>query len=260
MAAGNLGRARELLEGLASSMPPGTARADALRQLATVRYRQDSPAVAAELLTHAREEAGRDAALQACIERDLAWAVIACGDVRDARNHTRAALELVDESEDPELHGELLAADALTSFLLGDGFNEAQMQHSIELDDTDPAVPVEWRPSMMLASMQRWSGDLAGAQRRLQALHRQIADAGDEASLPYLLAQLSETETLAGELRGRSSTPRRPMPSPGAWGRSRSGPPSCTPGRSPPPTWAWRTRLAGWLSRASRCRTRPAPS
>ena len=201
MAAGNLGRARELLEGLASSMPPGTARADALRQLATVRYRQDSPAVAAELLTHALAEAGHDTALQACIERDLAWAVIACGDVRDARNHTRAALELVDESEDPELHGELLAADALTSFLLGDGFNEAQMQHSIELDDTDPAVPVEWRPSMMLASMQRWSGDLAGAQRRLQALHRQIADAGDEASLPYLLAQLSETETLAGELR-----------------------------------------------------------
>ena len=201
MAAGNLGRARELLEGLASSMPPGTARADALRRLATVRYRQDSPAVAAELLTRALEEANEDASLQACIERDLAWAVIACGDVRDARNHTRVALELVDEGEDPALYGELLAADALTSFLLGDGFNRAQMQHSLELDDSDPEVPVEWRPSMMLASMLRWSGDLAGAQRRLKILHRQTADAGDEASLPYLLAQLSETETLAGEPR-----------------------------------------------------------
>ena len=127
--------------------------------------------------------------------------MIACGDVRDARNHTRAALELVDERRIPQLHGQLLAADALTSFLLGDGFNEAQMQHSLELDDTDPEVPVEWRPSMMLASMLRWSGDLAGAQRRLETLHRQIADAGDEASLPYLLAQLSETGTLAGDLR-----------------------------------------------------------
>ena len=64
MAAGNLARARELLEGLASSMPPGTARADALRQLATVRYRQDSPAVAAELLTHALAEAGHDTSLK----------------------------------------------------------------------------------------------------------------------------------------------------------------------------------------------------
>ena len=200
-AAGNLGRARELLEGLASSMPPGTARADALRRLATVRYRQDSPAVAAELLTHALTEAGQDPSLQACIERDLAWAVIACGDVRDARNHTRAALELIDEARNPELHGELLAADALTSFLLGGGFDEAQMQHSLELDDMDPEVPVEWRPSMMLALMLRWSGDVAGAQRRLETLHRQIADAGDEASLPYLLAQLSETETLAGDVR-----------------------------------------------------------
>ena len=201
MAAGNLGRARELLEGLVSGIPPGTARADALRRLATVRYRQDSPAVAAELLTRALAEAGQDTSLQACIERDLAWAVIACGDVRDARNHTQAALKLIDEAEHPELHGQLLAADALTSFLLGDGFHLAQMQHSLELDDTDPEVPVEWRPSMMLASMLRWSGDLAGAQRRLETLHRQTVDAGDEASLPYLLAQLSETETLGGELR-----------------------------------------------------------
>ena len=71
------------------------------RQLATVRYRQDSPAVAAELLTHALAEVGQDTALQACIERDLAWAVIACGDVRDARNHTRAALELMDDRRMP---------------------------------------------------------------------------------------------------------------------------------------------------------------
>ena len=110
-------------------------RCGSSRRSATARTAR---AVAAELLTHALAEAGHDTSLQACIERDLAWAVIACGDVRDARNHTRAALELVDEAEDPELHGELLAADALTSFLLGDGFNEAQMQHSLELDDTDP--------------------------------------------------------------------------------------------------------------------------
>jgi len=201
MAAGNLGRAKALLEDLVSRIPPGIARAEMLRRLATVRYRLESPAVAAELLTRALEEAGQDAPLKARIERDLAWAVIACGDVRDARNHTRAALDLVGEATHPELQGELLAADALTSFLLGDGFSEAQMQRSLELDDSDPEVPVEWRPSMMLASMLRWSGDLAGAQRQLETLHRDTTEAGDEASLPYLLAQLSETEILAGELR-----------------------------------------------------------
>ena len=201
MSAGNLGRARALLEGLASGLPAGTARAEALRRLATVRYRQDSPAVAADLLTRALEETEDDTPLRACIERDLAWAVIACGDVLDARNHTRAALALIDEREDRELRGELLAADALTSFLLGDGFNQAQMEQSVAFDDSDKDVPVEWRPSMMFASMLRWSGDLAGAQDRLATILRQTVDAGDEASLPYVLAQLSETETLLGDVR-----------------------------------------------------------
>ena len=198
MATGNLGRARALLEGVVSGSAPGSVRADALRRLATVRSRQDSPAAAAELLTRALEEAGDDAPLRACIERDLAWAVIACGDVRDALSHTRAALGLVDERDFPGLRGELLAADALTSFLLGEGFDEDQMERSLELDDSDPEVPVEWRPSMMFASMLRWSGDLAGARRGLEHLRREVEDAGDEASLPYLLAQLSETATLAG--------------------------------------------------------------
>ena len=190
-----------MLEDLISDLPAGTARSDALRRLATVRFRQDSPAAAAELLMQGprRRRVGR---LAASVHR--ARSRLGCDRLwrrPDARNHTRAALELVDERQDPELRGQLLAADALTSFLLGDGLDEAQMQHSLELDDSDPDVPVEWRPSMMLASMLRWSGDLAGARRRLEALHRQTVDAGDEASLPYLLAQLSETETLAGDLR-----------------------------------------------------------
>ena len=201
MAAGNLPRARALLERLAEHLAPGSVRSETLRCLATVRYRQDSPAVAAELLGKALAEAGADASLRACIERDLAWAVIACGDVRDARNHTRAALALIEDKETPALRGQILAADALTSFLLGDGFDEARMRESLTLDDSDSAVPVEWRPSMMLASMLRWSGDLAGARQQLDGLHRQTTEAGDEASLPYLLMQRSETATLAGELR-----------------------------------------------------------
>ena len=82
----------------------------------------------------------------------FAAAVIACGDVRDARNHTRAALDLVDEREHPALRSQILAAEALTSFLLGDGFDGPAMEQSLRLDDSDPDVPVEWRPSVMMAS------------------------------------------------------------------------------------------------------------
>ncbi|HSK52724.1 MAG TPA: helix-turn-helix transcriptional regulator, partial [Clostridia bacterium] len=59
--------------------------------------------------------------------------------------------------------------------------------------------PIEWRPSMILAMMLRWSGDIAGACARFEDLHRQAIDAGDETSLPFLLAQLSEAESAAGE-------------------------------------------------------------
>jgi DNA-binding NarL/FixJ family response regulator len=73
------------------------------------------------------------------------------------------------------------------------------MQRAVDLERPRPEVPIEWRPSMMLGMMLKWSGDLAGARRRFDDLHWKTVEAGEEASLPFLLTQMSETATWTGD-------------------------------------------------------------
>ncbi|MFN2418342.1 MAG: AAA family ATPase [Candidatus Limnocylindria bacterium] len=198
-AAGDLDRARQIMEETAVALAPGPVRAAVLRRLAKVRYRNDSCSVAAELLTRALTEAGDDSLLCAAIERDLAWAVMQCGDMRDAAEHASSALRLVEASDNDEMLGEVLAANAMADFLLGGGLPADTMRRASNMEGLRPETPIEWRPSMMLAMMLKWSGDTPEARRRFDELHQRALEAGEETSLPFLLAQMSETETWEGD-------------------------------------------------------------
>ena len=198
-AAGDTARARSLLEEVASTLEPGPVRAEILRRLANVRYRNDSCSVAAELLTRALQESADDRSARAGIERDLAWAVASCGDVRNAAEHAQSALRAVHGDTDPEMMPELLAATAMAEFLLGRGIRWDLMRPAVALERPRHDVPVEWRPSMVLGMMLKWSGDLAGARVRFEDLHRQALEAGEETSLAFLLSQMSERATLEGD-------------------------------------------------------------
>jgi DNA-binding CsgD family transcriptional regulator len=198
-AAGNPALARRWLEEIATALDAGPGRASVLRRLAKVRYRNDSCSVAAQLLTRALQEAGDDASVRAGIGRDLAWAVTLCGDVRDAAEHARSALRLVEESDDDAMLAELLAATSMADFLVGGGVRSDAMRSSLELERARPEVPIEWRPSMMLGMMLKWSGDLDGARRVFDPLHQRTREAAEETSLPFLLSQMSETATWSGD-------------------------------------------------------------
>lgn len=198
-AAGDLDRARQILEETAVALEPGPLRASVLRRLAKVRYRNDSCSVAAELLARALTESGEDARLRAAIERDLAWAVMQCGDMRDAAEHARSALRLVEGLGDAEMRPEVLAADAMAEFLLGGGLHVAAMSEASRIEAPSSETPIEWRPSMMLAMMLKWSGDIPEARRRFAELHQRALDTGEETSLPFLLAQMSESATWEGD-------------------------------------------------------------
>ena len=87
----------------------------------------------------------------------------------------------------------------MADFLLGGGLDADVMRRSIELERPRREVPIEWRPSMVLGMMLSWSGDGAAARRCFDDLHRRARAAGDETSLPFLLAQMSETATWAGD-------------------------------------------------------------
>ena len=198
-AAGDPGKARHMLEEMAITIEPGPVRASILRLLAMVRYRTDSCAVAAELLTRALDEAGDDPSLCAAIERDLAWAVMQCGDMRDAAEHARSALRLVEAGDADEMLAEVLAANAMADFLLGRGLPAATMRKASEMEGLRSETPIEWRPTMMLAMMLKWSGDIPDARRRFDELHRRALETGEDTSLPFLLAQMSESATWEGD-------------------------------------------------------------
>lgn len=198
-AAGDTVRARRILERIASDVASGPVRASILRRLAKVRYRNDSCAVAADLLTHALREAGDDAELRAGIERDLAWAVVLCGDVREAAEHARASLRLAEANGGEAGLAEPLAATAMVDFLLGKGIRSKMIDRAVALEQPRPDVPIEWQPTMMLGMMLKWAGDLATARHHFDRLHRRTIESGEEASLPFLLGQMSESETWAGD-------------------------------------------------------------
>jgi DNA-binding CsgD family transcriptional regulator len=198
-AAGDLERAQHLLEAEIGAQPAGPGRASVLRRLAKVRYRRDSCSVAAELLTRALDEVGADASLRALVERDLAWSVMQCGDMRDAAAHIRSALERSRATADETMLRELIAANAMAEFLLGNEVPAESMHPGTGLGESATDTPIEWRPSMMLAMRLKWSGDIEEARLRLDGLRQHAIEEGDETSLPFVLAQMSEAATLAGE-------------------------------------------------------------
>lgn len=197
--AGNLERARQIFEDMATALDPGPVRAAVLRRLAKVRYRNDSCSVASQLLTRALGEAGGDRTLRAGIERDLAWAVMLCGDMDAAAAHAQSALRHIGDGSDDAMRAEVLAATAMAEFLQGGGIQDGAMREAIELAATTSDTPIEWRPNMMLGMMLNWSGATAEARRRFDDLHRVVREAGDDTSLPFLLAQMSESATWDGD-------------------------------------------------------------
>ena len=198
LVSGDPTRARHIFEELAAVLAPGPVRASVLRRLAKVRYRNDSCSVAAQLLTRAMAEAGEDRVLKSQIARELAWAVMLCGDMEAAGAHARFSLELLTGTEDTML-AEVLAATAMAEFLQGGGIPADTIQRAISVERTGSDTPIEWRPGMMLGMMLNWSGATSDARRRFETLHQQALEAGEEASLPFLLAQMSESATFDGD-------------------------------------------------------------
>lgn len=196
---GNLERARQIFEEMAAALTPGPVRASVLRRLAKVRYRNDSCSVAAQLLTRALDECGDDGKLKAQVERDLAWAVMLCGDMGAAAEHARAALRLLSGGRPDAMYAEVLAATAMAEFLQGEGLPGDTIRRAIGLEGSDSDAPIEWRPTMMLGMMLNWSGATAEARGRFDELHRRVLEAGEETSLPFLLAQMSESAAREGD-------------------------------------------------------------
>jgi DNA-binding NarL/FixJ family response regulator len=99
--AGDLAKARTLLERVVAATAPGPQRAEGLSWLAEVRGRAEGNPIATELLLRALAEPGVGDGQRATIFGSLAWNVSVSGDSRAATEYAEAALALAEKVDAP---------------------------------------------------------------------------------------------------------------------------------------------------------------
>jgi DNA-binding CsgD family transcriptional regulator len=198
--AGELTRARDLLEAVLKETPAGHIRADALRVLGEIRYHEQSYPEAVELFEQALEHGIGDAALASTVEHHLAYASTAAGAFARAESHARRALALAEQLGDGPRLAEAIAVSSVAGFQLGRGLDEAEIERALSLEDQQRQTTVELRPSLIAGLLMMYVGRLERACQLLAELRQRIIDRGEESDLPYVSAVLGWAESWRGNL------------------------------------------------------------
>jgi DNA-binding CsgD family transcriptional regulator len=198
--AGELRRARELLDAVLKQAPTRRVRADALRLLGEILYHEQSFPEAVRLFEQALEHSTGDAATASALELHLTFATNAAGDFTGSEPHARRALALTEQLGDKPRLAEAIAVSAIVGYLLGRGFDEAELERALKLEDQRRQTTVEMRPSLIAGLLMLYEGRLERASQLLGGLRQQIIDRGEESDLPYVSGCLAWTECWRGQL------------------------------------------------------------
>jgi DNA-binding CsgD family transcriptional regulator len=200
LVAGDLGRARALLEEVVAATPPGAARAPVLVLLGQVRYHQNSFPDAAGLFAKAREEAAGDRRLLGLIEGQLTFALASTGDLQGAAAHATGALELLEECGPPAVLAEALALSAAVEVLCGRRLDDDKLARALALEDPDRLVVVASRPTLWAGCCLLLVGRVAEARVHFLALRQRLLERGQDSELPGVGIYLAWIECLGGDL------------------------------------------------------------
>jgi DNA-binding CsgD family transcriptional regulator len=196
--AGDTDEARRLVQTFAHEQPPGPLRARALELLARILHVAGTAAEAAACCEEALGEAGDDLELRARIHGTLA--LVSYHDFRVGREHSRAALDLLERLDDPDpgVLSQALWAHIGAEFESGHELPWPAVERALELERLSPAPHVADRISAALGVWLKLQGDFAGARHWLEATWQAAVDEGDDASLPYAVSHLPQLELWTG--------------------------------------------------------------
>jgi DNA-binding CsgD family transcriptional regulator len=200
LAAGELGRGRELFERALAASPPGPPRAEVLWRMAmALRIANQLPA-AVGLLREALEESRGDAALTARVHEKLSMCLFLLGELAAAEEHARQAVEQAEAlGDDGLLYGALNAA-AIVGFFRGRGPPaEATLQRVLALEDRIGPLPPNESARNGIAIQQIARDELAAARPTVEAMRARAERLGEEVSLAWSLGALAELEWRAGD-------------------------------------------------------------
>ncbi len=196
--AGEVGRARALLEEVVAESAPGRERAKALLRLGWVSTHVEGFHAAEEVFAAALAEHHDDLALRIEIELGLAWCYHMTRGIAAAGIQARSALELADSLGEPALVAGALSGVAFLGALSGEAIPLATIERALTLGHSPQWSQILGRPDWIHAMLLEWAGELTVARAQFEGLYRVAVDQGDEHSLPFILYHFARIELLTG--------------------------------------------------------------
>ncbi len=194
---GNSERAATLLKEAAALSRPGTQRALPLVLLGKIRQVTGPLAETAGIFEAALADSARDPELETRVRAELAFTHVWAGNPRAAAPYAAAALAAAEHLGDATTLASAMAAHGLVAFFRAEEPDPGIVERFEHLG-LHGDVPVDRRPALLLASRNRWLGDLEGPRRVYESELRAATDRGDDADLPFLLGTLAHLECLVG--------------------------------------------------------------
>jgi DNA-binding CsgD family transcriptional regulator len=181
--AGDAERARHILERIVSTGASAYVHAEALGLLGLWNLLDGSSRDAANQLERAAAEVAEDQKLLAQILVALSFARLNIHAFDGAAHAADQAVTVATRSGEPQLLSQALSMLVLVRFLVGDGFDEANLQKAVQLDVApDPPSALLW-PTAQRASLLIGIGRLDEGRRELRTIRQRYLERGAESEL-----------------------------------------------------------------------------
>ena len=191
LAAGEVDRARLLVNDLLARAAPGPERAGALALLADIE--QEGPQQSIPLMREALLEPGAPPALQATLHQRLSLLVRFTEGLAAAERHAQAAVELAEGLDDSEIEAAALAGLALIRFNAGKRGSLELAERAYGLVADAPTTRAAADAGFSLAHVLVWSCFFDRARSLLEAMYERWSER-DEREAAYALWYLSLVE------------------------------------------------------------------
>jgi DNA-binding CsgD family transcriptional regulator len=196
--AGDAARARAILEQIISTPAPARVHAEARSLLGLWTLLDGSSREAATLLERAVDGAD-DERILVHILVPLSFARV---NIREFNGAARAANDAVTTAtrlDDPVLLSQALGMLVMVHFLVGEGFDEANLRKALQLDDAgDPPAALLW-PATHRASLLVGMGRLDEGRLELRAIRQRYIERGAESELMIGAFHSALTEIWRGD-------------------------------------------------------------
>ncbi|HET9545215.1 MAG TPA: AAA family ATPase [Gaiellaceae bacterium] len=195
---GDSSRARSMLEQIAGELPFGGERARTLVALARVRSYDDDLRAATALFEQALAEA-EDAQVRAAAHEGVSACLFRRRERHaDGIDHGQAAFELARELGNRPLLVEALGSRMLHEAILGRPAAARTLEQALALRGEGTGERVLRDPRFAAGVLRLWWDELERAHAEFEELAAAARATGDEASLPYVLFMLAQTECRLG--------------------------------------------------------------